>query len=296
MVAASRPQTAAARAGVHSATWAASSSNPTVWSATHSWSTRPSRISTCIIASISAMSVPGSGWMNWSAASAVIVRTGSMTTTRAPSARAASMVGQRWRLVSRVFVAHRMIRREWRSSRASSVRPVPLVIVIPAPTVGPHSAAHQPAGAHVVEEAAVETHHRQQALVAGVAERQHRLGAVGVDHVAEAGADLGEGVVPADRFEAALALGSGAAQRVQHPVGAVHAVEEAVDLGAQLALAERVVGVAADLDGDAVFDGDLPPARVRAVVVARAVHDVHRHHATPPRSPRRARVPQDSGT
>ena len=59
MVAASRPQTAAARAGVHSATWAASSSKPTVWSPTHSWSTRPSRISTCIIASISAMSVPG---------------------------------------------------------------------------------------------------------------------------------------------------------------------------------------------------------------------------------------------
>ena len=48
----------------------------------------------------------------------------------------------------------------------------------PAPTVGPQIGPDEPAGAEVVEEALVEAHHRQQALVAGVAERQDRLGAV----------------------------------------------------------------------------------------------------------------------
>ena len=86
-------------------------------------------------------------------------------------------------------------------------------------------------------------------------------------------------------LEAAVALGADAAQRVQDPVRAVHAVEEAVDLRAQLALAERVVGPAPQLDGDAALDGGRPAARVRAVVVARAVHDpagsaVERHGPT----------------
>ena len=46
-------------------------------------------------------------------------------------------------------------------------------------------------------------------------------------------------------------FGPDAAQRVEDPVRAVHAVEEAVDLRAQLALAERVVGAAAELHGHA---------------------------------------------
>ena len=48
---------------------------------THRLVVSPSRMMTCIIASIIAMSVPGSGWMNWSASSAVIVRIGSITTS-----------------------------------------------------------------------------------------------------------------------------------------------------------------------------------------------------------------------
>ena len=73
---------------------------------------------------------------------------------------------------------------------------------------------------------------------------------------------------------------------------AVDAIEEAVDLRAQLALAVRMVAVAAQLDGDAVGHRDLPPARVRAVVVARPVDHgrvAHDPHARGARRPRRCR-------
>ena len=86
------------------------------------------------------MSVPGSGCTNSSAASAVIVRIGSITTTLAPSARAASMVGHRWRFVSRVFEPQMTISFEWRSSSGSSPRPLPFVMRMPWPTVGPQIA------------------------------------------------------------------------------------------------------------------------------------------------------------
>ena len=46
-------------------------------------------------ANASAVSVPGRGWMNQSASSAVIVRIGSITTNFAPFARARSMNGHR---------------------------------------------------------------------------------------------------------------------------------------------------------------------------------------------------------
>ena len=93
------------------------------------WSTSPSRTRTCIIASIRAMSVPGSGCTNSSAASAVSVRIGSITTTLAPSARA--------RLDRRPEVAvgeagvgapDAGSACEWRSSSGSRPRPLPLVI------------------------------------------------------------------------------------------------------------------------------------------------------------------------
>ena len=64
------------------------------------------------------------------------------------------------------------------------------------------------------------------------------------------------------------------------PVGAVHAVEEAVHLRAQLALAERMVGPAAELHRPPVGDGDLPAARVGAVVVAGAVDHLGARHAS----------------
>ena len=86
------------------------------------------------------MSVPGRGCKNQSAAAAVAVRIGSITTTLVPSARASSMVGQRWRLVSLVFVAQRMISLACRISSGSMPRLEPFVIETPAPTVGPQIA------------------------------------------------------------------------------------------------------------------------------------------------------------
>ncbi len=230
-------------------------------------------------ASIRAMSVPGSGWMNQSASSAVIVRIGSMTMTCAPSARAASIVGQRCRLVSLVLVPHRMISFECRISNGSSALAVPLVIFTPAPTVGPQIARTTRVAAQPIPESLGEAH-CQQALVAGVAVRHDRLGAVAVDDLVEARSDLAERLFPADLLEPALALGPDTAQRVQHPLVAVHPVEELVDLRAQLALAVRMFGVAAHLQGDrdrpAAVDRDVPTARVGAVVMAASDDDVCR--------------------
>ena len=72
-------------------------------------------------ASIRAVSVPGNGCRNQSAASAVAVRSGSITTTFAPLALACSMNGQRWRLVSLVLVPHRSTSRAWRTLMGSAV-------------------------------------------------------------------------------------------------------------------------------------------------------------------------------
>ena len=169
----------AARSGVHSATWAASSSKPSgVRRRPTAWSTRPSRISTCIIASIKAMSVPGSGWMNQSA------RVGGDRADRvdhddlrAPSAglldgRPEVAVGepgvgapQDDELASG---ASRAGRGPW---------PVPLVIVTPAPTVGPQIARVTRVAPRWCQNRSPNPS-RQQALVAGVAVRHDRLGAV----------------------------------------------------------------------------------------------------------------------
>jgi len=99
----------------------------------------------------------------------------------------------------------------------------------------------------VREEPAVDPHHRQQALVPGVGVRQHRFGAVGVDHRVESLGDLGEGLVPTDLFEIARPLGADAPQWVEEAVGGVHTVEESVDLRTQLTGGVRVVGIAAEL-------------------------------------------------
>ena len=121
---------------------------------------------------------------------------------------------------------------------------------------------------------AVERHHRQQALVAGAAVRVARprrrrssMTRCRLSAIVDSASSHVVGSNSPDPF------GPGAAQRREDAVRAVHAVEEPVDLRAQLALAVRVLLVATQLDGDAVGDGDLPAARVRAVVVARAVHD-----------------------
>ena len=156
---------------------------------------------TCIIASIIAMSVPGNGWMNrsprsTSIASAVSVRIGSITTMRAPLARAFSIVGHRCRLVSLVFVPHSRISLECSSS--SGVHRPTAAVGHPEPgTDGrPADVAVDPRRTHAPEEPAAQPHHRQQALVAGIGERQDGFGAVRVDHVVETGGDLGRALRP----------------------------------------------------------------------------------------------------
>ena len=106
------------------------------------------------------------------------------------------MVGQRCRLVILVLVPHRMISFEWRISSGSRPLVVPLVIFTPAPTVGPQIARTHTRRAQPIPEPLGEAH-RQQALVAGIAVRHDRLGAVAIDDLVEARGDLGECLVPA---------------------------------------------------------------------------------------------------
>ena len=145
----------------------------------------------------------------------------------------------------KVFVAHRMIRREWRNSRASSVRPVPLVILIPAPTVGPHSSrTSRLAPMWWKKRPSRPITDSRLWLPASLNGSTDSAPWVSITSL-EAGADLGQGVVPADRFERPSPLRPVRRSGVSTRSGLYDAVEETVDLGAQLALAERVVGVAA---------------------------------------------------
>ena len=143
-------------------------------------------MSTCIIASIRAMSVPGGGWTNSSADSAVIVRIGSMTTTLG-AVGACRLDGR-----PEVAVGEAGVRPPQQDQPAVAQLErveAEAAAVGHAHAVADRRAADRPveeAGAEVVEEAAVEAGDRQQALVAGVAERQHRLGAVAVDDVVQA--------------------------------------------------------------------------------------------------------------
>ena len=152
---------------------------------------------------------------------------------------------------------------------------MPLVIRTPAPTVGPQIARASRLAPRRWKKRPSMPDHRQQALVAGVAERQDRLGAV-----------LRRSTpcnrVPISASASSHVIGSnrpspfGPTRRSGWRMrsGAVDAVEEAVDLRAQLALAVRVVGAArAACTATPSSHGDLPAARVGAVVVARAVHD-----------------------
>ena len=232
----------------------------------------------------------------------MIVRIGSITTTLAPSARAASIVGHRWRLVRRVFVPHSRISRLWRSSSGSRPSPLPFVMRTPWPTVGPQIARSSRLAPRWWKNRPSRPITDSRLWLPASLNGRIASAAVAGDDVVEPLGDLGERVVPRDLLEPALALGPDPAQRVQQAVRAVDAIEEAVDLRAQLALAERVVGPPAQLDGDAVLDGDRPAARVRAVVVARAVDDAwsafeHAGHATPPHAlgDRSARSPYDPG-
>ena len=161
---------------------------------------------TCIIASISAMSVPGSGWTNWSAASAVSVRIGSITTTLAPSARAASIVGHRWRLVSRVLVPHsRISLRVAQLQRVERRAPMPFVIRTPAPTVGPQIAAQQRGWRRGGGRTGRDAHQSASRLwlPASLNGRIASAAVLGDRRACSRVADLGERVVPRDLLELA---------------------------------------------------------------------------------------------
>ena len=93
MRSAGTPVMGAAHSGPSGRTWAAKASNPTVWRATNSASWRPSPISTDIIASASAASVPGRiKIVSSDCAHASVSRT-SIVITRAPRRRAATRCG-----------------------------------------------------------------------------------------------------------------------------------------------------------------------------------------------------------
>jgi hypothetical protein len=84
--------------------------------------------------------------------------------------------------------------------------------------------------------------------------------------------DLAERLVPGDPLEPPFALRADAPERVEQPVGRARVVEVAGDLGAQGAAGERVLGVAAEVDGLAVAHRHDPGAAVRAVERAGAGH------------------------
>jgi hypothetical protein len=128
-------------------------------------------------------------------------------------------------------------------------------------------------GAELVEEGVAHVETVQDALGAEVAVREDRLRPVLGDDLAEATGDLVERLVPGDPLEPAAALGAGSPERVQDAVRVVDAGDVVVHLHAEPAPGERVLGVATDLDGPSVLDGDEHRARVRAVVRTRAPDD-----------------------
>ena len=68
-------------------------------------------------------------------------------------------------------------------------------------------------------------------------------------------------------------FGAGAAQGMEDALRAVDALQVGVDLGAEAAAGDGVVGVADELDGDAVLDRHLPGAGIGAIVRAAAADD-----------------------
>ena len=217
---------------------------------THSWSTRSSRISTCIIASISAMSVPGSGWTNSSADSAVDradrvdhdepCTVGACLLDHRPQVTVGE-AGVRAPEDDQLRVAQLLrsepLRRAVRHLHAGADgRPADRTDEPGARRGGSRSARRTPIARRLWLPASL-----YGRIASAPCSRIDRVQAIG---------DLGERLVPRDLLELAAALRPDPAQRVQEPVRAVDAVEERVHLRAQLALAVRVLRVAAQLHGD----------------------------------------------
>src|SRR5205814_1006357 len=143
----------------------------------------------------------------------------------------------------------------------------------PAAVGGRHAdRAVEAAGAKRVKErvARVELHlpHR-----AGVRERQDGLRPVRGRDAAPPACDLGERLVPGDRFEPAFALGADTPQRSAYAQRRVHAFGIVTHLAADHALREWVRSGAGDVDDRTVLDADVEAAAGRTIMRAHRVHE-----------------------
>ena len=99
-----------------------------------------------------------------------------------------------------------------------------------------------------------------------IAVREDRLGAIGrARDLREPPGDVVERLVPGDPLESALALAPDPFHRVEQPVRAVDPLQESGHLLAEEPAREGMIGVAPQLDRDAVLDRDEHAARVGAV-------------------------------
>ena len=137
-----------------------------------------------------------------------------------------------------------------------------------APGAGADGAVQQ-RGAELVEEAPVHALALHQAHGACVAVGQDGFGIARRQRV-QPGGDVGQRLVPAHGLELPGALGAHAAQRGEHTLGVVAALGVFADLGAEHAARVRMVGVALDSFGDAVFDRGHQRAGIGAVMGAGA--------------------------
>lgn len=119
------------------------------------------------------------------------------------------------------------------------------------------------------EEAAIHGHALDHALRPHVAVREDGLGTVLSDDPLERAGNVLEGLVPGDPGELPFLFRAGAPHWIEESLGVVDPVLEIpVDLRTQRAGGERVVWVAAQLDGDAVLHPDRPGTSVGTIVRA----------------------------
>src|SRR4029453_16067965 len=121
----------------------------------------------------------------------------------------------------------------------------------------------------LVEERVAHVQAIQNALGPQVAIGENRRRPVGVDNRPPLPLDLVTGLLPGKTCKLSAALGARPLQRVQRPLGAVHTVRIVIDLDTQSAARERVLRVAAYVNGAPVLDGDQHGAGVRTIVRTR---------------------------
>ncbi len=102
---------------------------------------------------------------------------------------------------------------------------------------------------------------------AGIAVRNNGFGRASCDRL-QAICGQAQCLVPADCFEASLAFAADASQRREQPILMVRAFGIARHFRAKHALRRRMVGIAADLDGLAILDGNAHRASVGTIVRA----------------------------